>query len=90
MAMQKWDHLKNPSLYIDKMINKQSSQIVMRNRLLLKTSIESVKWLAMQGCAFRGNDESINSTNLGNCIEMVMLQARVNKDIAEVILHNDA
>ena len=90
IAMQKWDHLKNPSLYIDKMINKQSSQAVMRNRLLLKTSIESVKWLAMQGCAFRGNDESINSANRGNFIEMVMLQARVNKDIAEVVLHNAA
>ena len=72
------------------MINKQSLQVVMRNRLLLKTSIEYVKWLAMQGCAFRGNDESINSANCGNFIEMLMLQARVNKDIAEVVLHNVA
>ena len=62
----------------------------MRNRLLLKTSIESVKWLAMQGCAFRDNDESINSVNRGNFIEMVMLQARVNKNIVEVVLHNAA
>ncbi|KAK3212732.1 hypothetical protein Dsin_017438 [Dipteronia sinensis] len=90
IAMQKWNHLKNPSLYIAKMTNKQSSKVNMQNRLLLKTSIESVKWLAMQGCAFRGNDESINSVNHGNFIEMVMLQARVNKDIAKVVLYNAA
>ena len=44
----------------------------------------------MQGCTFRGNDESINSANRVNFIEMVKLQARVNKDIVEVVLHNAA
>ncbi|KAK2651241.1 hypothetical protein Ddye_018730 [Dipteronia dyeriana] len=44
----------------------------------------------MQGCAFRGNGESINSENRGNFIEMVMLQGRVNKYITEVVLHNAA
>lgn len=42
----------------------------------------------MQGCAFRGNDESSSSTNHGNFIQLIKLQARVNKEIAEVVLDN--
>ncbi|KAL5820594.1 hypothetical protein ACOSQ3_022476 [Xanthoceras sorbifolium] len=89
-AIQQWANLKDSSLHIDKRINKQSSQAVMQNRLLLKTSIETVKWLALQGCAFRGNDESINSTNRGNFIELIKLQVRVNNEIAGVVLDNAA
>lgn len=40
----------------------------------------------MQGCAFRGDDESVNSTNRGNFIELIKLQSRVNKEFAEVVL----
>ncbi|KAL5855458.1 hypothetical protein ACOSQ4_005260 [Xanthoceras sorbifolium] len=51
---------------------------------------QTVKWLALQGCAFRDNDESINSTNRGNFIELIKLQARVNNEIAGVVLDNAA
>ena len=42
----------------------------------------------MQGCAFRGHDESINSTNNGNFIEMIKLQAKVNQEITGIVLEN--
>ncbi|KAL5776156.1 hypothetical protein ACOSP7_009082 [Xanthoceras sorbifolium] len=42
----------------------------------------------MQGCAFRGNNESINSTNRGNFIEMLKYARRVNQEIAEIVLQN--
>ncbi|KAL5756914.1 hypothetical protein ACOSQ2_021660 [Xanthoceras sorbifolium] len=42
----------------------------------------------MQGCAFRGHDESINSTNRENFIEMIKLQARVNQEIVGIVLEN--
>ncbi|KAK2642205.1 hypothetical protein Ddye_023968 [Dipteronia dyeriana] len=60
----------------------------LQNRLRLKTSLEAVKWLAMQGCAFRRHDESINSTNRGNFIEMIKLQVKVNQEIVEIVLEN--
>ena len=69
-------------------MNKATSQEILDNRLRLKTSIETVKWLAMQGCAFRGHDESIHSTNRGNFIELIKLQAGVNKEIATLVLEN--
>ncbi|KAL5825599.1 hypothetical protein ACOSQ3_021662 [Xanthoceras sorbifolium] len=42
----------------------------------------------MQGCAFRDNDESINSTNRGNFIEMIKYAGRVNQEIAGIVLKN--
>ena len=69
-------------------MNTQSSQQILQNRLWLQTSLEAVKWLAKQACAFRGHDESIKSSNLGNFIEMIKYSVRMNKDIAEVVLEN--
>ena len=69
-------------------MNTLSVQETLQNRLRLKTSLETMKWLAMQGCAFRGHDESVNSTNRGNFIEMIKLQAKVNQEIAGIVLEN--
>ncbi|KAL5833527.1 hypothetical protein ACOSQ3_017201 [Xanthoceras sorbifolium] len=87
-AIQSWSNLKDPSRHIDTVMSTVSLQETLQNRLRLKTSLETVKWLAMQGCVFRGHDESINSTNRGNFIEMIKLQARVNQEIAGIVLEN--
>ena len=59
-----------------------------RNCLRLKTSIEAVKWLTFQSCAFRGHDETPQSKNRGNFIEMIKLLAEFNPEIASVVLEN--
>ena len=41
------------------------------NRLQLKTSIECARWLAFHACAFKGHDESLDSKNRGNFIELI-------------------
>ncbi|XP_073133423.1 uncharacterized protein [Henckelia pumila] len=71
-------------------MQKQSSKEIEQNRLLLKVSIESVKFLAMQGCAFRGHDESVNSTNRGNYTELIKLLGRLNPEIGEIVLEKAA
>ncbi|XP_073025239.1 uncharacterized protein [Primulina eburnea] len=48
----------------------------------------SVRWLALQGCAFRGNDESLSSSNRGNFLELVKAFAKMNIEIDEVVLEN--
>ena len=45
-AMLKWGDLKNPSQYIGIVMNAQSSQQILQNRLQLQTLIKVVKWLA--------------------------------------------
>ncbi|KDO53454.1 hypothetical protein CISIN_1g038382mg [Citrus sinensis] len=86
--MLKWGGLKNASQHIDRVMNAQSSQQILQNRLWLQTSIEAVKWLAKQACAFRGHDESIKSSNSGNFIKMIKYSARMNKDIVDAVLEN--
>ena len=48
--------------------------------------MESVKLLASQALAFRGHDESENSYNRGNFIELIRAFARCNMKIDNVVL----
>ncbi|XP_052290844.1 uncharacterized protein LOC102608680 [Citrus sinensis] len=41
-----------------------------------------------QACAFRGHDESVNSRNRGNFIELIKHSAECSKEIAQVVLEN--
>jgi glycerol kinase len=66
------------SSHIGKLIEKQTSQEMENNRLRLKTSIDNVRWLAFQACAFRGHDESADSKNQGNFIELIKFLATFN------------
>ncbi|XP_073119827.1 uncharacterized protein [Henckelia pumila] len=89
-AMRKWGEMKNVDQHIDRRMEKQCSKEIQQNRLLLKVSIESVKFLAMQGCAFRGHDESVESVNRGNYIELMKLLGRINPHVGEIILKTAA
>ncbi|XP_062161921.1 uncharacterized protein LOC133868946 [Alnus glutinosa] len=56
-----------------------------KNWKKLKASIDVVRVLAFQGVAFRGRDESVDSTNRGNFLEILNLMVSYNEQIAEVI-----
>lgn len=85
-AVQCCQELMKVTGHIDKVLNAQSLEEVQKNRLRLKTTIESVRWLSLQACPFRGNDESPNSTNRGNFIEMIRFAGRMNEDIGHIVL----
>ncbi|XP_047314353.1 zinc finger MYM-type protein 1-like [Impatiens glandulifera] len=57
------EDLMKVSGHIDNILNAQSLDEVQKNRLRLKTTIESIRWLSLQACAFRGHDESSSSKN---------------------------
>ncbi|KAL8155663.1 hypothetical protein AgCh_000894 [Apium graveolens] len=59
-------NLKNQPCHLEKIVEKQSAEEIKQNRMRLKTSIDAIKWLTFQVCAFRGHDESCNSKNQGN------------------------
>ena len=44
--------------------------------------------MTFQGCPFRGHDESPDSLNRGNFLEMVKLLASYNTEVNEVVLEN--
>ena len=53
----------------------------------LKTTIEAIRYLASQGFAFRGHDESEKSSNRRNFIQLLKAFGSNNEKVAEVILH---
>jgi hypothetical protein len=56
--------------------------------LQLKTSIDSVRWLAFQACTFRYYDESSDFKNEGNYIELIKFLGTYNDKVASVALTN--
>ncbi|CAH9105108.1 unnamed protein product, partial [Cuscuta epithymum] len=87
-AIESYLDLKNSSQHIERVIEKQTSEQVARNRLQLKVSIDAVMWLTFQGCAFRGRDETVDSKNRGNFLELVRLLASYNEEVKSVVLEN--
>ncbi|AQK45686.1 General transcription factor 2-related zinc finger protein [Zea mays] len=83
-----FNNLKNSMTHIDKVMVKENEKLVAEARLRLTTTINSIRWLTFQGCPFRGHDESQNSLNQGNFLEMVKLLASYNKEVKGVVLQN--
>ncbi|KAK8328838.1 hypothetical protein V6Z11_A11G278200 [Gossypium hirsutum] len=80
--------LHNSLQNIKRIIEKQNSKQVVRNRLQFKVSIDVIKWLVFQGCAFRGHNETQNSRNEGNFLEVIKLLASYNEYVGAIILEN--
>jgi hypothetical protein len=80
--------LLNQPNHIANIIEVTSDREKERNHLWLKTTIAAVKWLTSQSCALRGHDETPQSRNRGNFIEMVKLLTEFNPEIATVVFEN--
>jgi hypothetical protein len=63
IAERSYEDLKNQSQHIQNVFKNLTSEQIANNRLQLKASIEVVRMLAFQGVAFRGRNESVDSTN---------------------------
>nr|XP_011462046.1 PREDICTED: zinc finger MYM-type protein 1-like [Fragaria vesca subsp. vesca] len=83
-AMHKWETLRNPIKHIERVISTHSSQEAANHRLRLIATIEGVRLLAKQGCAFRRNDESADSTNRGNFDAVLSSFGRMNLEVQRV------
>ncbi|XP_073152805.1 uncharacterized protein [Henckelia pumila] len=88
MCERKAKNLMRPSQHIDNLMHAQSREEKEKIRLRLRTSIVTVRWLALQGCAFRGNDESLSSSNRGNFLELVKAFAKMSTEIDKFVLEN--
>ncbi|XP_071694747.1 uncharacterized protein [Rutidosis leptorrhynchoides] len=80
-------NLLNQKAHIQNFIEKRSVG-VLKNRIRMKASVDVIRWLTFQACAFRGNDETAESNNHGNFIELLKLLASYNDDVAKVVLEN--
>ncbi|KAG5087926.1 hypothetical protein JHK86_000538 [Glycine max] len=69
-------------------ISKQFEQVRDLYRRCLTTSIDCIRFLLKQGLAFCGHDESTNSANQGNFLELLRFLAEHNESINHVMLEN--
>ena len=87
-AVKRCDNLLKPGQSIGDALNKQSDITKEQHLLRLKTSIKAVRYLLHQGLAFRGHDESVDSTNKGNFRELVQLLADENDKVKKAVGSN--
>ncbi|XP_042404572.1 zinc finger MYM-type protein 1-like [Zingiber officinale] len=80
--------LMNQKQHIETCLVNQSSQVAIDYRVCLTASIDCIRFLVRQGLAFRGHDESTNSLNHGNFLELLRFLADHNEDINRVPLDN--
>ncbi|KAH1264694.1 Zinc finger MYM-type protein 1 [Glycine max] len=78
----------NQNQHIEVVISKQSEQVRDLYRRRLTASIDCIRFLLKQGLAFRGHDESTNSANQGNFLELLRFLAKHNESINHVVLEN--
>ncbi|KAG7594755.1 hypothetical protein ISN45_Aa01g034900 [Arabidopsis thaliana x Arabidopsis arenosa] len=67
---------------------KQDDALKNEYKIRLNASIDVCRYLLRQGLPFRGHDESVESANRGNFIELVKYTAEQNKLVSEVVLEN--
>ncbi|XP_025628147.1 uncharacterized protein [Arachis hypogaea] len=73
------------SKHIDKVLDRHSDETIANNRLRLKTSINAIRWLAFQACAFRGDDEKCSYVVLENAPgNAEYISPSVQKDILHI------
>ncbi|XP_057989366.1 uncharacterized protein LOC110636935 [Hevea brasiliensis] len=78
----------NQAQHIEVSFSKQSEQSKIEYHCRLNASIIYLRYLLMQGLAFQGNDESENSLNQGNFLELLKVLASCNEEINNVVLKN--
>ncbi|XP_017604620.1 uncharacterized protein LOC108451442 [Gossypium arboreum] len=84
-AQRAYVDLMNQAQHIEVSLDRQTTQQILANRLRLKTSIDVVRWLSFQGCAFRGHDESSGSKNRGNFLKLLSLLASYDEKVEDVL-----
>ncbi|KAK5838755.1 hypothetical protein PVK06_007492 [Gossypium arboreum] len=84
-AQRAYVDLMNQAQHIEVSLDRQTTQQISANCLRLKTSIDVVRWLSFQGCAFRGHDESSGSKNHGNFLELLSLLASYDEKVKDVL-----
>ncbi|QHO24342.1 zinc finger MYM-type protein 1-like [Arachis ipaensis] len=87
-ATKSCDDLMKQSQHVDTLMKRQTSEKIENNRRRLGASIDCIRWLTFQGCAYRDHDESSSSGNRGNFIELLKFLDSYNSSVQKLILEN--
>ncbi|KAL6560978.1 hypothetical protein OROHE_006155 [Orobanche hederae] len=80
--------LMHQSTHIETILIKQTSQARADYRTCLSASLKCIKYLLRQGLSFRGHDESPQSNNRSNYLELLQFLADHDEKVKAVVLEN--
>ncbi|KAK8624439.1 hypothetical protein V6N13_065784 [Hibiscus sabdariffa] len=90
VAWRKCEALMNQKQHVEVVITKQSNQAKQEYRTHLTATVDCVRLLLQQGLAFRRHDESYDSSNQGNFLELLYSLATHNEIVNKrVYVMND-
>ena len=84
--MSAWQSLPIQQRSIQTLLHRQCQQQIADNVLRLSASIETIRFLSSQGLVLRGHDESKESSNRGNFLELLSLLCKHSDDYGRVCL----
>ncbi|XP_066395771.1 uncharacterized protein [Miscanthus floridulus] len=87
-AQERYIGFMNPKVAIDYNIDKWSEEELRLYKKRLTYSPRCIKFLLHQGLAFRGHDESEESSNRGNFIELLKFLAGNSEEVNKYVLNN--
>ncbi|TVU07941.1 hypothetical protein EJB05_41319, partial [Eragrostis curvula] len=87
-AQERYISYLNPSAQIDDVIVGVDSEERRLYKIRLTYSLRCLRFLLNQGLAFRGHDESEESKNRGNFLELLKWLASNNEEVDKYVLNN--
>ncbi|XP_066384627.1 uncharacterized protein [Miscanthus floridulus] len=87
-AQERYIGFMNPKVAIDYNIDKWSEEELRLYKKRLTYSLRCIKFLLHQGLAFRGHDESEESSKRGNFIELLKFLAGNSEEVNKYVLNN--
>jgi hypothetical protein len=87
-AQERYNLFVNPQKAIDEQIVKVDNEDRRLYKIRLTYSIRCLKFLLQQGLSFRGHNESEESSNRGNFIELLKWLATNNVEVDKYVLKN--
>ena len=88
IAQRKCEALLNHRQSIQTIINKQLDVEKREYRTRLNALVDCIFFLQRQGLAFCGHDESKDSNNQGDFLELLRFLAKHNEEIDKAVLEN--
>ncbi|CAN6166908.1 unnamed protein product, partial [Urochloa humidicola] len=87
-AQERYNLYLNPAAAIDKRMDEVTSEELRLYKIRLRYSLRCLIFLLRQGLAFRGHDESEESNNRGNFLELLKWLAANNEEVDKHVLNN--
>ena len=84
-AIKKSEDLMNEKQHIQSVLVKQSNQDKIEYQVQLNGIVDCIRFLLCWGLAFRGHNESQDSSDKGNFLELLQFLANHNESINEVL-----